>query len=97
MKQELLRVYNRPDTFKGYHRANHYHIPTKLECVFVSWVDERMMGIMVNGHPLVDTYEIREYNYKDAWIFTHQFDNRDDANRCVKGLLNNYRDFKIQK
>lgn len=87
MKEMLIVVYKRPDTYKGYSKINHYHIPTKIECFFVDHTDERNMNITRDGEIWEDEYKFRTYNYKDSVIGVYSYTDRNEANKVLKNVM----------
>ena len=87
MKTKMLAIYERPDTYRGYSKINHYHQYCKLVCERLDFSEERQCGIFVNDQPVKDLFSIVARNYKDEVVYRYNFDNRDDANNCLLGLL----------
>ena len=93
MKTKMLAIYERPDTYRGYSKINHYHQYCKLVCERLDFSEERQCGIFINDQPAKDLFSIVAYNYKDDVVYRYNFNNRDDANTCLLRLLKgqNYR------
>lgn len=89
MKDILIATYKREDTYKGHSKINHYHIPTEIRCYICNNSEERTMGIIVNGKPCPDYFDIIEYNYQGKAIYRHHFTDRDSANNCFKAIIKN--------
>lgn len=87
MKDILVATYTREDTYKGYSKINHYHIPTEIRCYVCDCSTEREMGIKVNGNLCPDGYDIVEYNYKGVATYRHHFTDRDKANECFVAIM----------
>lgn len=87
MKTKILAIYERPDTYRGYSKINHYHQYCKLVCERLDFSEERQCGIFVNDQPVKDLLSIVARNYKDEVVYRYNFDNRDDANNYLLGLL----------
>ena len=94
MQDILIAVYERKDNYKGYSKINHYHIVTELRAYVCDCTEERNIGILVNGKPCPDTYDVVEYNYKGEVIYRHHFVDRNKANSCVKSIIANIGGFK---
>ena len=94
MKEILIATYIRPDTYRGYNRINHYHIPTEIRCYIYDNSKERSMGITINGNSIPDYYDVVEYNYREEATYRHHFADKSDANNCVKAILTEFKDFK---
>ena len=87
MKTKILAIYERPDTYRGYSKINHYHQYCKLVCERLDFSEERQCGIFINDQPVKDLFSIVAHNYKDDAVYRYNFDNRDDANNCLLRLL----------
>ena len=87
MKTKMLAIYERPDTYRGYSKINHYHQYCKLVCEKLDFSEERQCGIFINDQSVKDLFSIVAYNYKDDVVYRYNFDNRDDANNCLLRLL----------
>lgn len=94
MKDILVATYTREDTYHGYSRINHYHIPTEIRCYICDNSEERAMGIMVNGEPCPDYYDVVEYNYKGQATYRHHFTDRESANKCFISIMKKIGGFK---
>ena len=87
MKTEMLVIYERPDTYCGHSKINHYHQYCKLVCERLDFSEERQRGIFINNQLAKDLFSIVAHNYKDEVVYRYNFDNIDDANNCLLGLL----------
>ena len=87
MKTKMLAIYERPDTYRGHSKINHYHQYCKLVCEILDFSEERQCGIFINNQLVKDLFSIVVHNYKDEVVYRYNFDNRDDANNCLLGLL----------
>lgn len=87
MKTKVLAVYERPDTYRGYSKINHYHQYCKLVCERLDFSEEHQYGILINGQPVKDLFSIVVYNYKDEVVYRYNFDNSSEANNYLLGLL----------
>lgn len=94
MKDILVATYTREDTYRGHSKINHYHVPTEIRCYLCDCTDERNMGIMVNGEPCPDSYDIVEYNYKGEGTYRHHFTDRGKANECFMAIMKKIGGFK---
>lgn len=94
MKDILVATYKREDTYKGYSRINHYHIPTEIRCYICDNSEERKTGIMVNGEPCKDYYDICEYNYKGECTYRHHYTDKESANKCFVNIMKNIGGFR---
>ena len=94
MKDVLIATYTREDTYNGYSKINHYHIPTEIRCYVCGNSEERAMGIMVNGELCKDYYDIVEYNYQGKATYRHHFTDRDSANKCFMAIMKKIGGFK---
>ena len=94
MKSVLLATYKRPDTYNGYSKINHYHVPTELRCYRIDLSEERALGIRINGILAPDYYELTEVNYRDKITYRHKFPDRKEANKYFLGMLNSFPDFR---
>ncbi|MBR4152080.1 MAG: hypothetical protein IKT98_03905 [Selenomonadaceae bacterium] len=94
MKEILIATYKREDTYCGHSKINHYHVPVEFRCYVIDNSDEREMGVLVNGKPVGDYYDILEVNYKDAVTYRHHFTDRDKANECFISLMKRFGGFK---
>ena len=83
----MLAIYERPDTYRGHSKINHYHQYCKLVCERLDFSEERQCGIFINDQPVKDLFSIVAYNYKDDVVYRYNFNNRDDANNCLLRLL----------
>lgn len=88
MKEVKLATYRTPNTYKGHSKINKYHWEVRFECYFIDRSEEREMGILVNGIPPVDTYELVFLNYKDVEVRRSRFTDRVEANSVVKNYIN---------
>lgn len=84
MKKILVSAYVRNDTYKGYSRINHYHIPVKMECYFNDYSDERGLNVTLNGALCTDTYEIVTLNYNGDVVWRYLSNMKEDANHHFK-------------
>ena len=94
MTDKLIATYRREDTYNGYSRINHYHHTVEIRCYICDNSAERAMGIMVNGEPCKDYYDIVEVNYKGKVIYRHHHTDRDRANQCFMNLMKNIGGFR---
>ena len=94
MKDILIATYTREDTYHGHSKINHYHIPTEIRCYVCDNSAERAMGIMVNGEPCKDYYDIVEYNYQGKATYRHHFTDRESANKCFMSIMKKIGGFK---
>lgn len=93
MKEVLIATYKRNDTYRGYSKINHYHVPTEIRCYVIDNSDERELGILVNGKPCEDGYDVVEYNYKGQATYRHHFTSKEEANSCFLNIINKFGDF----
>ena len=93
MKSVLLATYKRPDTYNGYSKINHYHVPTELRCYRIDLSEERDLDIRIDGILAPDYYELTEINYKGEITYRHTFANKNEANKCFLDMLNSFPDF----
>ena len=94
MKSVLLATYKRSDTYNGYSKINHYHVPTELRCYRIDLSEERALGIRINGILAPNYYELTEVNYRDKITYRHKFPDRKEANKYFLGMLNSFPDFR---
>ena len=94
MKSVLLATYKRPDTYNGYSKINHYHVPTEFRCYRIDQSEERSLGIRINGILAPDYYELTEVNYKGEITYRHTFANKNEANKYFLDMLNSFPDFR---
>lgn len=94
MTDKLIATYRREDTYRGHSRINHYHCTTEIRCYICDNSVERAMGIMVNGEPCKDYYDVVEYNYKGEVIYRHHYTDKDSANKCFVNLMKNIGGFQ---
>ena len=87
-------IYKREDDFKGRHEVNHYHIPTEIRCYKVDYSDMRAEGVLVNGEPPKDTYNVETLNYKGVVLKNYKFYTPDEANECFKAITSKIKGFK---
>lgn len=93
MKEQVIAVWNRADTYRGHSKINHYHIPCKMVCVVVDFSEERALGILMNGRPMEDALQIFTYNYKGDMLNKFVHYDRKEANEHVKSLLSRFPGF----
>lgn len=96
MQEQVVGVWTRPDTYSGYSKINHYHIPCKMVCMVVDFSDERKLGVLMNGKPMEDALQIFTYNYKGDALNKFVYYDRTEANEHVKSLLDRFPGFKRQ-
>lgn len=94
MTDKLVATYRREDTSHGHSRINHYHRTTEIRCYICDNSTERALGIMVNGKPCPDYYDIVEINYKGECIYRHHHTDRNHANECFINLMKNIGGFQ---
>lgn len=96
MKENIIATYERPSSYDGLHRfhgANRYHEFCKLDCVAIDNTKAREKGIMINGKPIPDYFDIVVYNGLGDCIHRYHHTNPAEADMKVKDLLIKYGDF----
>lgn len=88
MKDIKLATYLTNNTYQGHNHINQYHWEVGFECYKVDMSEERAMGILINGQPPVDTFELVFINYKGIGVRRSRFTSRDEANAVVKNYIN---------
>jgi hypothetical protein len=94
MKDILIAQYIREDTYRGHSAINHYHSIIEIRCFICDNSEERAIGILVNGEPCADTYDIAEYNYKGVELHRQRFTDKHRANTCYLNYIRTWPDFK---
>lgn len=94
MKEQVIAVWTRPDTYKGHSKINHYNIPCKMVCMVVDFSEERALGATINGEAIQDALQVYTYNYKGDLLRKFVYHDRKEANESVKCLLSRFHDFK---
>ena len=97
MKDILVATYTRPDTYRGWHKINHYHVPTEIRCYIFDNSEEREIGMLVNGEPCEDEYAVCTYNYKGNHLHTYHFKDRSNANEFFVAIMKKFGDFHITR
>lgn len=94
MKNILVGAWKREDNYRGHSYINHYNWTVEIRCYVCDCSEEREWGIMVNGKPVPDYYDIVEINYKGESIFRHHYTDREKANKCFMALMKNIGGFQ---
>lgn len=94
MKDILKAVYTRPDTYRGHSKINHHHWMVELRCYTCDNSIEREMGILINGKPVPDYYDVLEVNFKGEVTYRHHFTDRRKANEFIKNCLKKFPELK---
>ena len=87
MKNIKLATYLTTNTYRGHSNINRYHWEVGFECYKVDLSEERTLGILINGQPPMDTFELAFCNHKNEVIRRSRFTSREEANEVVKGYL----------
>ena len=88
MKNIKLATYLTTNTYQGYSNINRYHWEVGFECYKVDLSEERTLGILINGQPPMDTFELVFFNHKNEGIRRSRFTSREEANAVVKNYIN---------
>ena len=88
MKNIKLATYRTTNTYQEHSRINRYHWEVGFECYKVDLSGERTLGILINGQPPMDTFELVFFNHKNEVIRRSRFISREEANAVVKNYIN---------
>ena len=97
MQEQVVGVWTRPDTYRGHSKINHYNIPCKIVCMVVDFSEERALGVTINGEAVQDALQVYTYNYKGDQLRKFVYCDRNEANECVKCLLDRFSGFQKQR
>lgn len=87
MKWIELATYKTDDVYRGHSRINRYHWEVGFKCFRVDNSSARELGLLLNGEPPADTFQIHFLNWKGDVVRVSEFTSREEANAVVKKYI----------